>query len=54
MGQTPRLAWFYVVPTRHEAVSLEAELKAIAESNQREVRRLVVGFRDLVREADLH
>ena len=52
-GQNPRLAWFHVVPTRHEAVSLEAELKDVAESNQREIRRLVVGFRDLVREVDL-
>ena len=52
-GQTPRLAWFHVVPTRHEAVSLEAEVKDVAESSQREIRRLVVGFRDLVREVDL-
>lgn len=53
VGQNPRLASFHVVPTRHEEVSVEAELKEVGESNQREKRRLIVGFRDLVREAEL-
>ena len=48
--RNPRLVWFTVVPSREDATELEVELKKLIDSNPREVRRLVVGFQDLVRE----
>ncbi len=31
---------------------MEVELKKLIDSNPREVRRMIIGFRDLVRELD--
>ena len=50
--KNPRLVWFTIVPSREDATELEVELKKLVDSNPREVRRLVVGFQDLVRELD--
>ena len=51
-GRAPRLIWFTTVPTRDAATSMEAKLKQVVHSNPREIRRMMVWFRDLVRELD--
>ena len=51
-GTNPRLVWFATLPTRNDAATMEVELKKLVDSNPREVRRIVIGFRDLVRELD--
>jgi len=52
MGKTPQLVWFAAVPSRSAATSLEVELKKLVDTNPREIRRMVVRFRDHVRELD--
>ena len=51
-GKTPQLVWFATVPSRNAATSLEVELKKLVDTNPREIRRMVVRFRDHVRELD--
>ena len=51
-GKTPQLVWFTSVPSRNAATSLEVELKKLVDTNPREIRRMVVRFRDHVRELD--
>ena len=48
-GKNPLLVWFDVVDTREEAAEGEAYLKELIDKNEREVRRMVNGFQDLVR-----
>ena len=48
-GKNPLLVWFYVVHTRKEAAEGEAHLKELIDRNEREVRRMVNEFQDLVR-----
>ena len=51
-GKNPKLVWFTTTPTREEAATLEAELKEIITNNEREIRRKITWFRDLLREVD--
>ena len=51
-GEKPKLVWFGILPTRDAATAIEVELKKLVDSNPREIRRMVLGFRDLVRELD--
>ena len=51
-GQNPRLVWFDTVDTRAEAAEAEACLKGLIDHNEREVRRMVTEFLDLIREVD--
>ena len=49
-GSNPRLQYFEMLPTREAAECREADLKKVAESNPREIRRMIIGFKDLVDE----
>lgn len=51
-GRNPKLNYFEVLPTREAAELREAELKELMDSNPREIRRLIVSFRDNVRELE--
>ena len=51
-GRNPKLVWFGVVPTREAATTLEVELKKLIASNPREIRRMIISFRDLIRELE--
>ena len=51
-GQNPKLVWFATLPSREEAATMEVSLKKLVDTNPREVRRMVIRFRDLVRELD--
>ena len=48
----PKLVWFATLPTREAATSMEVELKQLVDTNPREIRRMYLGFRDLVQELD--
>ncbi len=52
-GKAPKLVWFAPVNTRNEAVKAEADLKWVIDHNPREIRRMIIWFRDLVKEVDL-
>ena len=47
-GKNPLLVWFDFVYTRDEAADGEAYLKELIDKNEREVRRMVNEFQDLV------
>ena len=47
-GKTPLLVWFDVVDSREEAAEGEAYLKELIDRNEREIRRMVNEFQDLV------
>ena len=47
-GKNPLLVWFDVVDTREEAAQGEAYMKELIDKNEREVRRMVNEFQDLV------
>ena len=49
-GLNPRLQYFEILPTRDEAKKREIELKTLIESNNREIRRMIISFQDLIRE----
>ena len=51
-GGNPKLVWFEIVDSRDAAAAIEVELKKLIDSNPREVRRMVLSFRDLVQELD--
>ena len=51
-GRKPRLIWFTELSSREAAVKLESELKKTADFEPREIRRMMVSFRELVRELD--
>ena len=51
-NKNPRLVWFDTVPTREEASEAEAYLKELIDRNEREIRRMVTEFLDLIREVD--
>lgn len=51
-NKDPRLVWFDTVPTREEAADAEAYLKQLIDHNEREIRRMVTEFLDLIREVD--
>ena len=49
-GKNPTLQYFEILPTREAAEYREVELKRIADSNPREIRRRIIGLRDLISE----
>lgn len=51
-GLNPKLVWFNTLPTRDAATKMEVDLKRLVDHNPREIRRMVIGFKDLVRELD--
>ena len=51
-GRNPKLVWFGIVGTREAATAMEVELKKLVHSNPREIRRMVLSFRDLTSELD--
>ena len=51
-GKNPKLVWFDTVDSREEATEAEAVLKELIDKNEREVRRMVTEFLDLIREVD--
>ena len=50
--QNPKLVWFGTLPSREAATTVEVEFKKLIDSNPREVRRMVLRFKDLVQELD--
>ena len=48
--KNPKLVWFTTLPTREDATAMEVELKKLVDINPREIRRMFIGFRDLVQE----
>ena len=48
-GKNPLLVWFDVVDTREDAAEGEAYLKELIDRNEREIRRMVNEFQDLIR-----
>ena len=50
--QNPKLVWFGTLPSREAATTAEVELKKLIDANPREVRRMVLRFKDLVQELD--
>ena len=52
-GKNPRLVWFDRVFTREEAADGEAYIKVLIDKNEREVRRMVTEFQDLIKEVHL-
>ena len=51
-GCQPRLVWFTQLSSREEAALMEVELKLMVDQNPREVRKLVVNFRNLLSDVD--
>ena len=51
-GKEPKLVWFSTVSTRKQATELEVKLKKLCDHNQREIRRRIRGFQDLVQELE--
>jgi predicted GIY-YIG superfamily endonuclease len=49
-GQYPKLVWFTTVESREEATKLEADMKQTIDVNPRQIRRMIVRLRNLVRE----
>lgn len=48
-GRNPRLQYFEILPSREAATSREVELKELADSNPRQIRRIIIGFQDQIR-----
>ena len=42
-----------MMPTRETAAAVEVELKKLVDSNPGQIRRMILKFRDFVRELDL-
>ncbi len=51
-GHNPRLQYFEVLPTRESAALREVDLKALCTKNPRQIRRMIIGFHDLLREVN--
>ncbi len=53
-GKQPKLQWFTTVPTRREAIDLEAKLQQLNSSpaGRRQIGRLIIDFKKLVDELD--
>jgi len=49
----PGLHYFEILPTRESAALREVELKRLADSNPRQIRRMIISFQDLIREVQL-
>jgi len=51
-GRRPVLVWFAATSSREAAERYEAELKEMISHNPREVRKMILKFRDLISEVD--
>ncbi len=51
-GRSPTLVWFDWVPTKAQAIAVEAEMKQINADNPRRIRRMVIAFSQLARQVD--
>jgi len=51
-GRHPTLQYFNSVPTREAAANLEVELKEMNDTNEREIRKMIIGFKDMVKELE--
>ena len=51
-GKNPKLVWYGMLPTREQAAAGEVELKKLVDSNPRDIRRMIIRFRDLVQELE--
>ncbi len=49
-GKNPKLQYFEVLPSRHQALVREVEIKRMARRNHSEVRRMITRFHDMVGE----
>lgn len=47
-NRTPKLVWFDILRTRESAEKMEERIKGIIKRDPREIRRMVVAFKDLV------
>jgi len=52
-GRNPKLQFFGILPSRESASLAEVELKKLVDSNPRQIRRMILGFQDLIREVQL-
>jgi putative endonuclease len=52
-GGNPRLRYFEVLPTRQDAMRREHEIKRLARYDNRELRKMIRTFHDLISEIDL-
>jgi len=52
-GKNPKLQFFAIMPDRETAALAEIELKKLLDSNPRQIRRIILGFQDLIREVQL-
>ena len=51
-NKNPRLQWFMKFPTRKEAAELEAKLKETIDHRERDIRKMIIQFKDVVDELD--
>ena len=51
-NKSPRLQWFEQVPTREAATELEAKLKETIDHRERDIRKMIIQFRDVVEKLD--
>jgi predicted GIY-YIG superfamily endonuclease len=49
-GKNPKLLYFEVLPSCEQSMSRETDIKQLLKKNHREFMRMVVRFRDLIRE----
>ena len=52
-GKNPKLQFFAIMPDRKTATLAEVVLKKLVDSNPRQIRRMIIGFQDLMREVQL-
>ena len=51
-GKHPKLQWFAMLTTRRQAMAKEKQLKELLKRNPREMRKLIIDFRDIHRELE--
>ena len=51
-GKHPKLQWFAMMSTRRQAIAKEKQLKEILKRNPREMRKLIIDFRDIYSELE--
>ena len=51
-GKHPKLQWFAMLTTRRQAMAKEKQLKELLKRNPREMRKLIIDFRDVHRELE--
>lgn len=51
-GRHPKLQWFGTTLTRETATAVESELKKLVDTNPRQIRRMIIQFKDWVKEME--